>query len=129
MAALTRRQRQIYEFIEGFINSKGCSPTFDEIRLNFNLNSLATVHGHIKSLGKRGVLTHRYNLPRSIEILPINGRFKRDLLKENQELRERVAELEERITVISNMLHVEGEISDETIGQIRKGIEAQRKSI
>lgn len=53
---LYRRQRQIVEFISQFIQRNGYSPTLREIATAMNLTSLATIHEHISSLVKKGVL-------------------------------------------------------------------------
>ncbi len=74
--AITRRQRQVYEFISEFVQKNQYSPSFDEIRLGIGLNSLATVHKHISNLEKKGLLTRDYNRSRSIDLLPPKGKFK-----------------------------------------------------
>ena len=42
--ALTRRQREIYDFIREFVTRKGYSPSLEEIGAHFGLSSVATVH-------------------------------------------------------------------------------------
>jgi repressor LexA len=74
--AITRRQRQVYDFISEFVLKHGYSPSFDEIREELGLNSLATVHKHISNLEKKGLLTRDYNRSRSIDLLPPKGRLK-----------------------------------------------------
>jgi repressor LexA len=74
--AITRRQRQVYDFISDFVQKNGYSPSFDEIREGMELNSLATVHKHITNLEKKGLLTRDYNRSRSIDLLPPKGRLK-----------------------------------------------------
>jgi repressor LexA len=74
--AITKRQRQIYDFISEFVQKNGYSPSFDEIREGMDLNSLATVHKHITNLEKKGLLTRDYNRSRSIDLLPPKGRLK-----------------------------------------------------
>ena len=53
--ALTRRQRQVYDFIAGFVHSHGYSPSFEEIGGGLGLSSLATVHKHVSNLEKKGL--------------------------------------------------------------------------
>jgi repressor LexA len=48
--ALTRRQREIYDFIRGFVEEKGYSPSLEEIGAAFGLSSVATVHKHVQHL-------------------------------------------------------------------------------
>jgi repressor LexA len=74
--AITRRQRQLYDFISEFVQKNGYSPSFDEIRIGMGLNSLATVHKHVSNLEKKGLLTRDYNRSRSIDLLPPKGRLK-----------------------------------------------------
>ncbi|MGO9165897.1 MAG: LexA family protein [Candidatus Sulfotelmatobacter sp.] len=50
--AITRRQREVYDFISRFVAEHGYSPSFDEIGTGLNLSSLATVHKHIQSRKK-----------------------------------------------------------------------------
>jgi repressor LexA len=75
--AITRRQRQVYDFISDFVQKHGYSPSFEEIGEGLGLNSLATVHKHITNLEKKGLLTRDYNRSRSIDLLPPKGRLKR----------------------------------------------------
>src|SRR3954462_2864709 len=77
--ALTRRQRQVYDFIAGFVQSHGYSPSFEEIGGGMGLSSLATVHKHITNLEKKGLLKRDYNRSRSIDILPPKGRMKQTM--------------------------------------------------
>ena len=74
--AITRRQRQVYDFISRFVAENGYSPSFEEIRIGMKLNSLATVHKHITNLEKKELLTRAYNKSRSIDLLPPKGRLK-----------------------------------------------------
>jgi len=77
--ALTRRQRQVYDFIANFVQSHGYSPSFEEIGTGMGLSSLATVHKHITNLEKKGLLKRDYNRSRSIDILPPKGRMKQTM--------------------------------------------------
>jgi len=77
--AITRRQRQVYDFISRFVTEKGYSPSFEEIGGGLGLNSLATVHKHITNLEKKGLLTRDYNLSRSIDLLPPKGKLKQSM--------------------------------------------------
>ena len=77
--AITRRQRQVYDFISRFVTKKGYSPSFEEIGGGLGLNSLATVHKHITNLEKKGLLTRDYNRSRSIDLLPPKGKLKQSM--------------------------------------------------
>src|SRR5438105_4933469 len=74
--AITRRQRQMYDYISDFVQRNGYSPSFEEIGEGMGLSSLATVHKHISNLEKKGLLTRDYNRSRSIDLLPPKGRLK-----------------------------------------------------
>jgi repressor LexA len=74
--ALTRRQRQLYEFIGNFVQTNGYSPSFEEIRAGLGLNSLATVHKHVTNLEKKGLLHRDANRSRSIDLLAPRGKMK-----------------------------------------------------
>lgn len=67
---LTKRQRQILDFITNFINDNGYAPSIREIGDNFSLSSPATIHAHIENLKKKGLLSTSYNEARSIELIP-----------------------------------------------------------
>src|SRR6201997_1568349 len=74
--AITRRQREVYDFISRFVTENGYSPSFEEIAEGLGLSSLATVHKHVSNLEKKGLLTRDYNRSRSIDLLPPKGRLK-----------------------------------------------------
>ncbi|MEE9133790.1 MAG: transcriptional repressor LexA [Gemmatimonadota bacterium] len=67
--ALTKRQREILDFIESFIQSQGYSPSFEEIAKFFGYRSLATVHEHLSNLERKGYIRRNYNESRSVEPL------------------------------------------------------------
>jgi repressor LexA len=75
--AITKRQRQVYDFLYEFVQKNGYSPSFEEIGNGLGLSSLATVHKHISNLEKKGLLKRDYNRSRSIDVLPVRGLFKR----------------------------------------------------
>lgn len=74
--AITKRQRQVYDFIADFVQRNNFTPSFQEIGDGLGLSSLATVHKHITNLEKKGLLTRDYNRSRSIDLLPPKGRLK-----------------------------------------------------
>jgi repressor LexA len=80
--AITKRQRQVYDFLHDFIQRNGYSPSFEEIGDGLGLSSLATVHKHVSNLEKKGLLKRDYNRSRSIDVLPVRGIFKRQPSKE-----------------------------------------------
>lgn len=66
---LTKRQRQILDFINDFTGKYGYSPSFREIGEHFGLSSPATIHSHIQSLKNKGLLKTSFNEARSIELV------------------------------------------------------------
>lgn len=67
---LTRRQRQILDYLNSYGGEHGYAPSFEEIAEHFNYNSLATVHEHLTNLERKGYIKRTYNESRAIEILP-----------------------------------------------------------
>ena len=68
--ALTKRQRQIYDYISQFVEEQGYSPSLEEIAAAFGLSSVATVHKHVKHLVDKGYLRKAWNRSRSVEPVP-----------------------------------------------------------
>jgi repressor LexA len=79
LMAITRRQREVYDFISRFVAENNYSPSYEEIRIGLGLNSLATVHKHISNLEKKALLTRDYNRSRSIDLLPPKGKLKQSM--------------------------------------------------
>ncbi len=65
---LTKRQRQVLDFIEQFIRDNGYSPSLEEVGQGLGLSSLATVHKHLSNLQEKGFLNRLANRSRSIEL-------------------------------------------------------------
>ena len=70
---LTKRQREIYEYLKDHIRSRGYAPSIAEIGKQFHLSSPATVHKHLKHLEEKGLIHKQQNLSRAIEIIPESG--------------------------------------------------------
>jgi repressor LexA len=68
--AVTRRQKEVLDFLESFVARNGYSPSFEEIARGLDLKSLATVHKHITNLERKGLLDRIHNRSRSIDIVP-----------------------------------------------------------
>jgi repressor LexA len=71
--ALTRRQKQVLDFLVTFINRRGYSPSFEEIGRGLRVSSLATVHKHMETLEKKGFIRRGYNQSRSVEVVALPG--------------------------------------------------------
>jgi len=68
--ALTKRQRQVLDFISHFLDESGYCPSYEEIARGLDLASLATVHKHISVLETKGYLKRGFNQSRSLELAP-----------------------------------------------------------
>jgi len=71
---LTKRQKEILNFLEEFLNDNGYPPSFEEIARHFGYTSLATVHEHLENLRQKGYIRKSYNASRSIELVPVGVR-------------------------------------------------------
>jgi repressor LexA len=67
---LTRRQKEIFDFLDKHISRKGYAPTIEEIGEQFGLSSLATVHKHLTNLQKKGLVKRDWNRSRGLELVP-----------------------------------------------------------
>ena len=67
---LTKRQKQLYDYLDDYIAKHGFAPTLEEIGENFRLNSLATVHKHLTNLEHKGLIVRKWNFSRAIELVP-----------------------------------------------------------
>jgi repressor LexA len=66
---LTKRQREILDYLQEFIQQQGYAPSLEEIGRRFNLSSLATVHKHLTNLQEKGFIRRSWNRSRSVELL------------------------------------------------------------
>ncbi|MCX6539367.1 MAG: transcriptional repressor LexA [Acidobacteria bacterium] len=70
---LTRRQREILDYLGEFIQQHGYAPSLEEIGRRFGLSSLATVHKHLTNLQEKGFIRRAWNRSRSVELVPTRG--------------------------------------------------------
>jgi repressor LexA len=71
---LTRRQREIYDYLAEFIEDNGYAPSLEEIAARFRLNSVATVHEHLENLESKGAVRRDPHKSRAIELTqPADG--------------------------------------------------------
>ena len=66
---LTKRQKEIFDFISGYASKHGYPPTVREIGKAVGLTSSSTVHAHLANLEKIGLLRRDPTKPRAIELL------------------------------------------------------------
>ena len=69
MLPLTKRQREILDYLTEFIGQHGYAPSLEEIGRRFNLSSLATVHKHLTNLQEKGFIRRTWNRSRSVEMV------------------------------------------------------------
>jgi repressor LexA len=70
---LTKRQREILDYLSTFIQQHGYAPSLEEIGRRFGLSSLATVHKHLTNLQEKGFIRRAWNRSRSVELVPTRG--------------------------------------------------------
>jgi repressor LexA len=67
---LTRRQKEILDYLTRHIERRGYAPTIEEIGDHFGLSSLATVHKHLTNLQEKGLIKRAWNRSRALELVP-----------------------------------------------------------
>ncbi len=84
MSNLTKKQKQVFDFVNSYFSENGISPTFEEIKKQLKLRAVSTVHEHISSLKNKGFLSRSENSVRglspmkeikSIIEIPVLGRI------------------------------------------------------
>ena len=70
MASLTKRQKQIVDYLDDYIGEHGYAPTLEEIGAKFSLSSPATVHKHLTNLEGKGFIRRKWNHSRALEMVP-----------------------------------------------------------
>ena len=72
MQPLTKRQREILDYLDEFIQQHGYAPSLEEIGRRFSLSSLATVHKHLTNLQDKGFIRRAWNRSRSVELVAVH---------------------------------------------------------
>ena len=70
MPTLTKRQKEIVDYLDDYIAERGYAPTLEEIGARFGLSSPATVHKHLTNLESKGLLRRKWNHSRALELVP-----------------------------------------------------------
>ena len=81
--SLTRRQKEVLDFIADFLAHNGYSPSFEEIAEGIGLASIATVHKHLTALDSKGYLNRNFNQSRSLDLAP---KYHRELRQQKRAL-------------------------------------------
>ena len=79
MSTLTKKQKEIFDFIESYNKRHGVSPTFEEISKHIG-KAFSTVHEHVEALIEKGFLLKNSNASRGIELNKIEEMVKIPLL-------------------------------------------------
>ena len=69
MSTLTKKQKQIYNFIAQYMEKYGYAPSLKEIGNEFNVSTVSTIHKHISNLIKKGLIKRAKGVARSIELV------------------------------------------------------------
>ncbi len=65
---LTKKQKQVLDFVKDYISENGISPTIEEIRKKLKLRAVSTIHEHLNTLKIKGYLSKDENSARSFVI-------------------------------------------------------------
>ena len=69
-AMLTKRQKELLDYLDGYIRRHGYAPTLEEIGAHFGLTSLATIHKHLTNLENKRLIRRKWNRSRALEVVP-----------------------------------------------------------
>jgi len=68
MRTLTKKQKQVLDFVTGFIDEHGFAPSYEEVASGVGLSSASTVHAHVENLVRKGHLIKKWGANRSIDL-------------------------------------------------------------
>jgi DNA modification methylase len=69
---LTKRRKEVYDYIKQYHSENGYAPSHDDIRQQFRFASVSTSHFHISQLEELGLLKRDPNKPRALEIIDLD---------------------------------------------------------
>ena len=67
---LTRRQKEVLDFVSRHIERHGVAPTLQEIGRQLKLSSVATVHKHLRKLEEKGAVRRLTHQSRALAVVP-----------------------------------------------------------
>ena len=67
---LTRRQKEVLDFVSRHIDKHGIAPTLHEIGRHLKLSSVATVHKHLRKLEEKGAVRRLTHQSRALSVVP-----------------------------------------------------------
>ena len=65
---LTKRQKQVLDFIKNYIDKHDYAPSLEEIKKHLHLSSVSTAHYHVQALQNSGYLRKDENQPRALDV-------------------------------------------------------------
>lgn len=71
MSNLTKKQKQVFDFVNTYLAENGIAPTIEEIRKKLKLKAVSTVHEHLNSIKEKGFLSKTENSARSLKLKKI----------------------------------------------------------
>jgi len=104
--ALTKRQKDVLDFIADFVEEHGYSPSYEELAQGLKLASLATVHKHIQALESRNYLRRLFNQSRSLEV---SAKYTQERRRSRQTTRATEVPLAGRIAAGAPVEAIEGQ--------------------
>lgn len=69
MINITKKQKQVFDFISSYKTENGIPPTIEEIRKKLKLKAISTIHEHVKTLREKGYLSNDSLSPKKISKL------------------------------------------------------------
>ena len=95
---LTKKQKELYDYLKNYISSNEISPSFEEMKSAVNLKSKSGIHRLITSLEERGFIKRLHNKARAIKII------------KNQD-EENVNNTVKLVNQINHQVHIYGKIA------------------
>ncbi|MDD4909526.1 MAG: transcriptional repressor LexA [Candidatus Omnitrophica bacterium] len=107
---LTKRQKQVLDFIKSYKDKHDYAPSLEEIKKHLRLSSVSTAHYHVQTLQNMGYLRKEENHPRALDVfakqnlirIPLLGRIAAGTPIEAVEDRESIAVPQDKIKASDN---------------------------
>lgn len=131
LATLTKRQKEILDFIRVCIELNGYSPSLEEIRDHFNLSAVSTVHEHLENLRQKGYLHKQISQSRGISVIDLELKNQNyiqvPLIGKLQKNAEYLKEKGKTLNIFSEQLPGQGKYFAVEIGDLDLGFENLQK--
>jgi SOS regulatory protein LexA len=73
MTTLTKKQKEIYDYVAAQIEKNGYAPSLTEIKDKFKISTVSTIHEHISNLIGKGLLKKAKGVARSLELVKLKS--------------------------------------------------------